>query len=478
MAKRPGKTYEIDMCSGAILPKLLQFALPLMFSSILQLLFNAADIIVVGRWAGDNSLAAVGSNASIIGLLTNLFIGLSVGANILAARFYGAREEENLRQTVHTALLVSLLGGMLLAVTGALGAHTILIWMQSPPEVLDLATLYLRIYFLGMPATMLYNFGAALLRAVGDTRRPLYYLTLAGVINVVLNLFFVIVCHLDVAGVAIATVASQCVSALLVLRCLTKAGGAVRLDLRQLKIHPVRLRQIMRVGIPAGIQGVLFSLSNVVIQSSINSFGETVMAGNAAANNIETFIYASVNAFYQANISFTSQNLGAGRIDRIRPIMLRALGCAAVTGGVLGWLTVLLGPHLLGIYSDSAPVISAGMDRIRIVCTLYALCGLMDVIVGSIRGMGYAVTPMLVTLIGACGLRLLWIAVLFQIPEYHTIHTVYISYPVSWTVTFLAQLVCYSLGMRRLCRRMGGRKKRWMPSDIQRFSRAKAQARA
>ncbi len=455
MAKRPGKTYEIDMCSGAILPKLLQFALPLMFSSILQLLFNAADIIVVGRWAGDNSLAAVGSNASIIGLLTNLFIGLSVGANILAARFYGAREEENLRQTVHTALLVSLLGGMLLAVTGALGAHTILIWMQSPPEVLDLATLYLRIYFLGMPATMLYNFGAALLRAVGDTRRPLYYLTLAGVINVVLNLFFVIVCHLDVAGVAIATVASQCVSALLVLRCLTKAGGAVRLDLRQLKIHPVRLRQIMRVGIPAGIQGVLFSLSNVVIQSSINSFGETVMAGNAAANNIETFIYASVNAFYQANISFTSQNLGAGRIDRIRPIMLRALGCAAVTGGVLGWLTVLLGPHLLGIYSDSAPVISAGMDRIRIVCTLYALCGLMDVIVGSIRGMGYAVTPMLVTLIGACGLRLLWIAVLFQIPEYHTIHTVYISYPVSWTVTFLAQLVCYSLGMRRLCRRMG-----------------------
>lgn len=455
MAKRPGKTYEIDMCSGAILPKLLQFALPLMFSSILQLLFNAADIIVVGRWAGDNSLAAVGSNASIIGLLTNLFIGLSVGANILAARFYGAREEENLRQTVHTALLVSLLGGMLLAVTGALGAHTILIWMQSPPEVLDLATLYLRIYFLGMPATMLYNFGAALLRTVGDTRRPLYYLTLAGVINVVLNLFFVIVCHFDVAGVAIATVASQCVSALLVLRCLTKAGGAVRLDLRQLKIHPVRLRQIMRVGIPAGIQGVLFSLSNVVIQSSINSFGETVMAGNAAANNIETFIYASVNAFYQANISFTSQNLGAGRIDRIRPIMLRALGCAAVTGGVLGWLTVLLGPHLLGIYSDSAPVISAGMDRIRIVCTLYALCGLMDVIVGSIRGMGYAVTPMLVTLIGACGLRLLWIAVLFQIPEYHTIHTVYISYPVSWTVTFLAQLVCYSLGMRRLCRRMG-----------------------
>ncbi len=448
------KNYEIDMCSGAILPKLLQFAVPLAFSSILQLLFNAADIIVVGRWAGDNSLAAVGSNTSLIGLLTNLFIGLSVGANILAARFYGAREEENLRQTVHTSILLSLLGGLFLATAGALGARTILIWMQSPPEVLDLAALYLRIYFLGMPATMFYNFGAALLRAVGDTRRPLVYLTLAGVINVALNLFFVIVCQLDVAGVAIATVASQCVSALLVLRCLTKSGGAVRLDLRQLKIHPARLRQIMQVGVPAGIQGILFSLSNVVIQSSINSFGKVVMAGNAAAINIESFIYAAVNAFYQANISFTSQNLGAGRLDRIRPIMLWSLGCAAVVSSVLGGLSVLLGPQLLGIYSDSAAVIAAGMDRLWIVCMLYGLCGLMDVIVGTIRGMGYALTPMLVTLIGACGLRLLWVAVLFRIPAYHTIQTVYISYPVSWTITVLAHLICYAVCMKRLKRRM------------------------
>ena len=327
--------------------------------------------------------------------------------------------------------------------------------MQSPPEVLDLATLYLRIYFLGMPAMMFYNFGAALLRAVGDTRRPLYYLSFAGLVNVALNLFFVIVCRLDVAGVAIATVASQCVSALLVLRCLTKAGGAVRLDPRQLRIYPLRLRQIMKVGIPAGIQGILFSLSNVVIQSSVNSFGEIVMAGNAAANNIETFIYASVNAFYQANISFTSQNLGAGRIDRIRPIMVRALGCAVAVGGLLGGFAVLLGPQLLGIYSDSPAVIAAGMDRIRIICTLYALCGLMDVIVGSVRGIGYALTPMVITLIGACGLRILWVSVLFQIPAFHTVQTIYISYPISWTVTFLAQLTCYCLGMRRLKRRMG-----------------------
>lgn len=453
MVLNRGRSYEIDMCSGPILPKLLQFTAPLMCSSILQLLFNAADIVVVGRWAGDSSLAAVGSNASIIGLLTNLFIGLSVGANILAARFYGAREEESLRQTVHTAVLLGLLGGLGLAAAGVFGARTILIWMQSPPEVLDLAVLYLRIYFLGMPAAMLYNFGAALLRAVGDTRRPLFYLSAAGVVNVVLNLFFVVVCRLDVAGVAIATVASQCISALLVLHCLTREAGAVHPEPMQLKIYPVRLRQIMRVGVPAGLQGILFSLSNAVIQSSINSFGEIVMAGNAAANNIETFVYASVNAFYQANISFTSQNLGAGRLDRIRPIMVRSLGCAAAAGGLLGGLALLFGPRLLGIYSDSPAVIAAGMDRLRIVCALYAICGLMDVIVGSIRGMGYALTPMAVSLVGACGLRLIWIWTVFRMPEFHTVQTVYLSYPVSWSVTFLAHLIFCAFAVRRLMRK-------------------------
>ena len=440
MAWNRKKNYEIDMCSGAILPKLLQFALPLMFSSVLQLLFNAADIIVVGRWAGDNSLAAVGSNTALISLLTNLFIGLSVGANILAARFYGAREEENLRQTVHTAILLSLLGGVFLTFVGVLGAHTILTWMHSPAEVIDLAALYLRIYFLGMPAMMFYNFGAALLRAVGDTQRPLLYLSLAGVVNVVLNLFFVIVCHLDVAGVAIATVTSQCISALLVFRCLTHSGGAIHLEPRQLKIYPLRLRQILKVGVPAGLQGILFSLSNTVIQSG---------------DNIDMFIYASINAFYQANISFTSQNLGAGRIERIHPILLRSIGCAVVVSGVMGGLAALFGPQLLGIYSDSPDVIAAGMVHIRMICIPYALCALMDVIVGSIRGMGYAVTPMLVTLIGACGLRLVWIATVFQIPEFHTIQTVYLSYPVSWIITFLAHLVCYCVFLRRLKRRMG-----------------------
>lgn len=447
---RQRQRYEIDMCSGAILPKLLQFTLPLMCSSILQLLFNAADIVVVGRFAGDNSLAAVGSNASLISLLVNLFIGLSVGANILAARYYGAGEKESLCQTVHTAMLLGLLSGCFLTVVGVLGARTILVWMQSPPEVLPLAAVYLRIYFLGMPATMLYNFGAALLRAVGDTRRPLYYLTAAGVVNVALNLFFVIVCHLDVAGVGIATVISQCISAALVVRCMMREQGAVHLELRQLRFFHPRLKQILYTGLPAGFQGVLFSLSNVMIQSSVNSFGEVVMAGNAAACNIESFVYAAMNAFYQTNISFTSQNLGAGNLHRIRPILLRAQLCVIVTGLVTGSIAFFGGPWLLSIYSPSPAVIAAGMDRLRIVGLLYVLCGMMDVMVGSLRGMGYSVMPMVVSLIGACGLRLVWLATIFRMETWHTVQTVYWSYPVSWTLTFTAHLVCFCWALHHL----------------------------
>ena len=454
MASNPGKTYEIDMCSGAILPKLLRFAVPLMCSSILQLLFNAADVIVVGRFAGDNSLAAVGSNSSLINLLVNLFIGLSVGANILAARTYGANDKEGLRQTVHTAMLLSLLSGIGLTVVGVLGAGQILIWMQAPENVRGLATIYLRIYFLGMPATMLYNFGAALLRAVGDTRRPLYYLLTAGIVNVVLNLFFVIVCQLDVAGVAIATVISQVISAFLVVRCLMKEQGGIHLELRQLRIWPARLKQILQVGLPAGFQGVLFALSNVVIQSSVNGFGEMVMAGNAASSNIENFVYAAMNAFYQANISFSSQNYGAGRYERLRPILLRAQASVIVTGLVLGGLASLFSHTLLEIYSDSPAVIEVGAERMLIVCTTYALCGMMDVMVGSMRGLGYSILPMIVSLLGACALRLIWIATVFQIPQFHVPQTIYWSYPFSWVVTFLAHVGCYLWAMRRLKRHL------------------------
>ena len=452
MARKQGKSHEINMYSGAILPKLLQFTLPLIGSSILQLVFNAADIIVVGRWAGNNALAAVGSNTAIINLLVNLFVGLSVGANLLAARFYGADEKEGLHQLVHTSMLLSLIAGFFLAVVGICGAYAILVWMQSPPEICGLATIYLRIYFLGMPATMLYNFGAALLRAVGDTRRPLGYLFIAGVVNVALNLFFVIVCHLSVAGVAMATAISQYISAVLVVRCMILETGAVHLDLRQLHIWSTRLKQILQVGLPAGFQGIMFSMSNIIIQSSINSFGEVVVAGNAAASNIENFVFVSLNAFYQANLAFTSQNLGAGRYDRVCPILLWAQGCVATVGVVLGRLITFFGPQLLRIYSDSPAVITAGIDRLTIVCATYALYGIMEVMVGSLRGLGYSIMPMLVSLIGVCFFRLVWIFTVFQLPEFHTVQTVYWSYPISWTLTFFAHLTCFIWAVRCLKR--------------------------
>ena len=451
MAGKQQTHYEIDMCNGPILSKMLRFSIPLMCSSVLQLLFNAADIVVVGRWAGDNSLAAVGSNTALIGLLTNLFVGLAVGANTLAAKYYGARDRDALHRVVHTSILLSIISGLVLTVVGVFGARTILIWMQTPENVLDLATLYLRIYFLGMTATMVYNFGAALLRAEGDTQRPLYFLSLAGVVNIVLNLFFVIVCKLDVA---IATVISQCISASLVLRCMVKDTGPLHLDLKKMRLHPQAMRQILRIGLPAGFQGILFSLSNVVIQSSVNTFGEVIMAGNSAAANIEQFVYVSMNAMYQATISFTSQNYGAGNYHRIRKIMIRAQGCVLVVGLVLGNAATLAGRVLLSIYTTSPPVIEAGLVRMGIVCTTYALCGMMDVMVGGLRGIGYSIMPMLVSLVGACGLRLLWIATIFQLPQFHTIQTIYWSYPISWAITFGVHVICFLWAMKKVKRQL------------------------
>lgn len=438
MMRSAKKTYEIDMLHGAILPKLLRFAVPLTLSTMLQLLFNAADVVVVGRWAGDNSLAAVGSNTSLIALLTNMFLGLSIGANILAARHFGAHEDEELSKTVHTSILLSLYSGVFLTVIGILGARTILIWMQCPANVLDLATLYLRIYFAGMTATMLYNFGAALLRASGDTQRPLYYLFASGVVNVILNLVFVIYFHMDVAGVALATVISQCISAALVVRCLVKETGPLRLDFRQLKIYPIKLKQIMQVGIPAGIQGMLFSLANVTVQSSVNSFGEVIMAGSSAAISIEQFIYANINAFYQANVAFTSQNYGAGDYRRIKKVAMISVVTGVVTTELLSVLAVYFGPQLLGIYSPSAEVVAAGMD----------------VIVGSLRGVGYNILPMLVTLMGACASRLIWLSTVFRLPAYHRIEMVYIVYPLSWVLTATTHLICYFFVSRKVDREL------------------------
>lgn len=444
------KKYEMNMCSGPILRKMLIFAIPLMCSGMLQLLFNAADIVVVGRYAGDNSLAAVGSNASLINLLTNLFIGLSIGANVLTARYYGAKNEQALKKTVHTAITLSIISGIILTFAGVVFAKYILRLMQTPDEVLNLAILYLRIYFIGMTATMLYNFGSAILRAVGDTKRPLYFLMFSGIINVILNLFFVIALKMDVAGVALATVISQCISASLVVRCLIKEKGGIRLEFKRLGVDKSSFKRILQIGLPAGFQGTVFSLANVVIQSSVNSFGAVIVAGNSAAVNIEGFVYIGMNAFHQANISFTSQNVGAAKYKRVNKILISGLICVFVVGFLLGMTAFLLGDNLLGFYSNNPDVIAAGMRRIKIIMLTYFLCGMMDVMVGSLRGLGYSILPMVVSLIGACFLRLIWIATLFQMPRFHSIEMIYITYPVSWGITLIAHIICFIIIRKRL----------------------------
>lgn len=436
----------VDMCSGSVLRKMIIFTLPIMLSGLLQLLFNAADIIIVGKFAGDNALAAVGSTSSLINLITNVFIGLSIGANVSAARYCGAKNTSGLKQTVHTAMLLSLISGIILMAVGLCFADKFLRLMQTPESIVGMAADYLRIYFCGMPFMMIYNFGNALLRAAGDTRRPLIYLFCAGVINVILNLIFVIVFHMSAAGVGLATAISQGVSAALIIRCLMRESEetGLRLNLRRLKIHRDKLLSILKIGLPAGFQGTVFSLSNVVIQSSINLFGEAVIAGNSAAASIEGFVYMAMNSCHQSTLSFTSQNLGAGKYERINRILLCGLLCVVAVWAVLGLgVCMTLGKPLLSIYTSGSASIEAGARRLVYVCGTYFLCGIMDVMVGSIRGMGYSVTPMIVSLLGACGLRLLWIATVFQIEEFHTPDTVYLSYPVSWAITIAAHVVCF-----------------------------------
>ncbi len=449
-AKNRKAKYEIDMCNGPILSKMLIFAVPLMCSSILQLLFNAADIVVVGKFVGDNALAAVGSNTSLINLLTNLFIGLSVGANVLVARYYGGKKEENLKKTVHTSMMLSIYSGILLTVIGVVGARQILELMQTPKEVLGLATVYLRIYFLGMTANMVYNFGSAILRAVGDTKRPLYYLFAAGVVNVILNLIFVVGFNMSVAGVGLATVLSECISAFLIIRCMMKEKGAIHLVLHELGIDKAEFIKILKIGLPAGFQGIIFALANVVIQSSINSFGATVVAGNTAAANIEGFVYVAMNSFYQATLSFAGQNMGAKNFKRIDRITVTGELCVVFVGLVLGNLVVFFGDTLLGIYSSSDEVIAAGIFRLKVVSRTYALCGMMDVMVGALRGVGYSVIPMIVSLIGACGLRLLWLATLFQMDRFHNITMIYMTYPVSWVITIIAHVITFLIVRQKI----------------------------
>lgn len=441
--KKQTKSYEMDMCNGPLLGKILLFAVPLMLSGILQLFFNAADIIVVGRFAGHQALAAVGSTGSLINLLINVFIGLSVGTNVLVARYYGAKKETQVSETVHTSILTSIVCGIILIFVGFFLAEPLLTLMGTPEDVLEQAALYMRIYFAGMPVMLLYNFGAAILRAIGDTRRPLYFLLLAGIINVLLNLFFVIQFHMGVAGVALATVISQVVSAALVVYTLMKTEGCFHLDLRKLKIHPKRLVQMIKIGLPAGMQGAIFSVSNVLIQSSINSFGSVAMAGSTSASNLEGFVYTAMNSFYQTNLSFTSQNVGARKMERVHKILAICAGCVSVLGICMGGLVYLFGPQLLSIYSTDPEVIAYGMIRLSFVCLPYFLCGLMDVLVGSMRGLGFSILPMIVSLTGACGLRVLWIFTVFR--WNHSLEALFISYPISWFITAATHFFFYRL---------------------------------
>ena len=442
------KSYEMDMCNGPILSKVLVYAFPLMLSGILQLLFNAADVIIVGRFAGSQSLAAVGSTSALINLLVNVFIGLSVGVNVLVAQYYGAKKEDDVNETVHTAVAISLVSGVFLVFIGFLLSRPLLELMGTPADVIDKSTIYMKFYFAGMPVIMLYNFGSAVLRAVGDTRRPLYYLTIAGVVNVLLNVFFVTQLNMDVAGVALATVLAQVISAGLVVRALMQSEGCLKLELKKLRIDKSKLKRIVRVGLPAGMQGAIFSISNVLIQSSVNSFGSIAMAGNTTAQNIEGFIYTAMNAVYQTNLSFTSQNYGGRKFSRLNRITLTCVGVVTVVGLILGLSCYGAGEFLVGIYSSDPEVVQYGLTRLSVFGTTYFICGIMDTMVGAIRGLGYSILPMCVSLTGACAFRIVWIYTIFQWNR--TLMTLYLSYPASWIVTTIAHAVCFIIIRKKL----------------------------
>ncbi len=440
--------YEIDMCHGSLLDKLIVFALPLMLSGILQLMFNAVDIIVVGRFSGSTALAAVGSTSALINVFTNLFIGISQGANVLTARLFASKKDKEISDTVHTSIALALISGVVMAVIGLVFSKGALILMGTPDNVLDQAALYIRIYFLGMPFFMLYNYGAAILRAVGDTRRPLFFLIISGVVNACLNVFLVVVFHLDVAGVAIATVVSQMISCVLVLRCLVQTTSSYRLSLRNLRIRGWCMKRIFQVGIPAGIQSTVINFSNVLLQSSVNSFGYTAMAGYTAANNLFGFLYVSVNAITQACMSFTSQNYGAGEWKRMRRILLECLCLTCSVALVLGGCAYLFGPYILQIYTEDSAVIACGMEVLTYTTLTYFLCGIMDLFPGALRGMGYSTAPMIFSIIGTVGTRLVWIYGIF--PHNRTLATLFISYPASWIITILMQGTCYLVIRRKI----------------------------
>ena len=433
--------YEIDMCNGSLMDKLISFSLPLMLSGILQLMFNAVDIVVVGKFAGSQALAAVGSTTALINVFTNLFIGVSLGANVLAARFFASDREKEMSETVHTAIALAIISGIIMTFIGLIFSRVALELMGTPDDVINQAALYMQIYFIGMPFFMLYNYGAAILRAVGDTKRPLAFLIVAGVTNALLNLFLVIVCHLGVAGVAIGTIASQLISSILVLRCLCKTEGSYRLYFSKLKLRSWYVKRIFQVGLPAGIQSTVINFSNVLLQSSVNSFGSVAMAGNTAANNIFGFLYVTVNSFSQTCMSFTSQNYGVGKWKRMDKVLIECIMLSVGVTVILGSCAYVFGPEILRIYTSDAQVIQCGVQILLYTTLTYFLCGLMDLFPGALRGMGYSAVPMVLSVIGTVGIRIVWIFGVF--PRHRSLDVLFISYPASWLITIILQVICF-----------------------------------
>ncbi|MGB4637805.1 MAG: MATE family efflux transporter [Limnochordia bacterium] len=430
---------------------MVMFALPIMAVNLLQLVFNAADMIVVGRFEGARALAAVGATGSLFNLIVNLFMGLSVGTAVIVAQDYGARRVEGIRQSVHTSIAVSLIGGGVATAIGLSFCAPLLRWMGTPEDIIGLSTLYMRIVFAGMPASMVFNFGAAILRAVGDSRRPMYFLVVSGAVNVVFNLFFVAVLRLGVAGVGWATVISQYLALILIMISLSRQEGALRFQWQRLKIHRQKLVQLLRIGVPAGLQSVLFSISNVLIQSAVNSFGTTMVAASAASSNVENLVATPMNAYYQAAITFTGQSMGAEDYDRIDRIAKNCTALVFVTWLILGGITLSFGRTLLAFYTTDPAVIELGMRRMKVLMSLYFTCGIMNVFPGLTRAMGYSVLPMLSTLVGACLLRIVGLATVFRL--YPTQLVLFAVYPVTWTIAGLGQVASFFYARSRIRKR-------------------------
>lgn len=445
------KKLEVDMTSGAIFKKIVAFAVPLIFTNLLQILFNMCDVLVLGIFVNDRAVAAVGGTSALINLIVGLFVGLSVGANVMVSAYLGKKDEERVRRTVGTSLLVAVIVGTGLIFVGVFGAKTFLEWMSCDENVIDMSATYLKIYFIGMPVMMVYNFCAAILRAAGETVKPLVYLTIGGVVNVILNVFFVLVLKKNVEGVAIATVVSQCISAACCILLLLKSKGALQLRFKYFRIYREQLWEMIKIGVPSGLQGCLFSISNVVVQSSVNSFGEYVMAGNSYSQQIESVVYQAMNGVSLSALSFVGQNYGAGKYDRIKKIVLECVLLVTAVGVVLGGLAVLLAKPIVGLITDDAYVVDVAEKRLLIVCAPYFLCGIMEVYSFTLRGFGKSTSSMLINLFGTCVFRLVWIKIMLGIID--EVYIIYWAYPISWFLAAAGMIIYYEIVIRKLIKK-------------------------